>query len=129
MFLSIANEVPVGCVIVKDNAVIAKAFNETNMTRNATRHCEFVAIDRVMASTSYNGEMAVLDGCELFVTCEPCIMCASALSQVGIGKVFYGCANDRFGGNGSIYSLHNVEYEDWRAIWRLVKYGRLCLGS
>lgn len=46
--------------------------------------------------------------CELFVTCEPCIMCAALISKLGFCRVTFGCANDRFGGNGSILSLHNV---------------------
>ncbi|PKA65037.1 tRNA-specific adenosine deaminase 2 [Apostasia shenzhenica] len=44
--------------------------------------------------------------CDLYVTCEPCIMCASALSILGIREVYYGCANDKFGGCGSVLSLH-----------------------
>nr|ACR34180.1 unknown [Zea mays] len=46
-------------------------------------------------------------GCDLYVTCEPCIMCATALSIIGIREVYFGCANDKFGGCGSIMSLHN----------------------
>lgn len=46
------------------------------------------------------------DRCALYVTCEPCIMCASALSLLGFERVYYGCANDKFGGNGSILSIH-----------------------
>lgn len=45
--------------------------------------------------------------CDLYVTCEPCIMCAAALARVGIGRVFYGCKNSRFGGNGSLLNLHH----------------------
>ena len=45
--------------------------------------------------------------CDLYVTCEPCIMCAGALSLLGIHRVVFGCKNDRFGGNGSILSLHS----------------------
>jgi tRNA-specific adenosine deaminase 2 len=48
----------------------------------------------------------VLSECTLYVTCEPCIMCAYALNLSGIKKVVYGCKNDKFGGNGSILSLH-----------------------
>eukprot|EP00899_Mesostigma_viride_P014978 jgi/Mesvir1/23481/Mv22329-RA.1 len=48
----------------------------------------------------------ILRGCQLYVSCEPCIMCASALSLLGIESVVYGCANDRFGGCGSVLSLH-----------------------
>lgn len=51
--------------------------------------------------------MEVLRSCDLFVTCEPCLMCAYALRQVGIGRVYYGCINKRFGGCGSVYSLHD----------------------
>ncbi|KAK3430875.1 hypothetical protein EUGRSUZ_E02530 [Eucalyptus grandis] len=49
--------------------------------------------------------------CSLYVTCEPCIMCASALSIIGIKEVYYGCANDKFGGCGSILSLHSSSSE------------------
>ncbi len=52
-----------------------------------------------------NGEC--LAGADLFVTCEPCIMCAAALSTLRIGRVYFGCYNDKFGGCGSILELHN----------------------
>ncbi|KAL3780774.1 hypothetical protein HJC23_006712 [Cyclotella cryptica] len=51
----------------------------------------------------------ILLKCDLYVTCEPCIMCAAALSMIGIGRVFFGCRNDRFGGCGSILHLHNSD--------------------
>lgn len=47
-----------------------------------------------------------LSGSDLFVTCEPCIMCAEALRLVGVRRVFFGCRNERFGGNGSVLSVH-----------------------
>lgn len=50
--------------------------------------------------------LAGFDRCVLYVTCEPCIMCAGALSLLGFERVYYGCANDKFGGNGSILSIH-----------------------
>ena len=95
-------EVPVGCVYVRDGAVIARGSNRTNEEMNATRHAELVAADSILASDNPN----VFDDCELYVTCEPCIMCAAALSRLGVPRVYFGCANDRFGGCGSILSLH-----------------------
>jgi tRNA-specific adenosine deaminase 2 len=50
----------------------------------------------------------LLGGCTLYVTCEPCIMCASALSLLGLKRVVFGCPNDKFGGNGSVMCLHEA---------------------
>ncbi|MED6148655.1 tRNA(adenine34) deaminase [Stylosanthes scabra] len=106
-----ALEVPVGCVIVDDGKVISSGRNRTTDTRNATRHAEMEAIDVLVEQWHKNGvstsEVAEkFSNCTLYVTCEPCIMCASALSILGIKEVFYGCSNDKFGGCGSILSLH-----------------------
>ncbi|KAM4110531.1 hypothetical protein ACB094_03G202200 [Castanea mollissima] len=104
-------EVPVGCVIVEDGKVIASGRNRTTETRNATRHAEMEAIDILLEHWQKNGlsklEVAEkFSNCYLYVTCEPCIMCAASLSILGIKEVCYGCANDKFGGCGSILSLH-----------------------
>ncbi|CAJ1941763.1 unnamed protein product [Sphenostylis stenocarpa] len=104
-------EVPVGCVIVEDGKVIASGRNRTTETRNATRHAEMEAVDVLLVQWQKNGlsmsEVAEnFSNCSLYVTCEPCIMCASVLSILGIKEVFYGCSNDKFGGCGSILSLH-----------------------
>ncbi|XP_028794460.1 tRNA-specific adenosine deaminase TAD2-like isoform X2 [Neltuma alba] len=104
-------EVPVGCVIVEDGKVVASGRNRTTETRNANRHAEMEAIDDLLEQWQKNGlstsEVAgKFSSCSLYVTCEPCIMCASALSILGIKEVYYGCANDKFGGCGSILSLH-----------------------
>ncbi|KAL0033796.1 hypothetical protein WJX77_005392 [Trebouxia sp. C0004] len=96
-------EVPIGCVFVLDNTVIGVGSNMTNTTRNATRHAELEAIDQLLAAS---GNTVDWSRCTLYVTCEPCIMCAGALASLGIGHVYYGCQNDRFGGCGSILSLH-----------------------
>ncbi|ESQ39499.1 hypothetical protein EUTSA_v10001035mg [Eutrema salsugineum] len=106
-----ALEVPVGCVILEDGKVIASGRNRTNETRNATRHAEMEAVDQLVGEWRKNGlspsQIAEkFSKCVLYVTCEPCIMCASALSFLGIKEVYYGCANDKFGGCGSILSLH-----------------------
>ncbi|KAF8094447.1 hypothetical protein N665_0363s0013 [Sinapis alba] len=106
-----ALEVPVGCVITEDGKVIASGRNRTNETRNATRHAEMEAIDELVGQWQKDGfspsQVAErFSKCLLYVTCEPCIMCASALSFLGIKEVYYGCPNDKFGGCGSILSLH-----------------------
>ncbi|KAI8112018.1 hypothetical protein M9435_004513 [Picochlorum sp. BPE23] len=99
-------EVPVGCVICRDGKIIAHGHNETNMTRNGTRHAEMIAIDKIIESHRDSLEPADFSSCTLYVTCEPCIMCAGALSLLRFKSVIYGCANDKFGGNGSILSVH-----------------------
>ncbi|XP_030552945.2 tRNA-specific adenosine deaminase TAD2-like isoform X4 [Rhodamnia argentea] len=109
-------EVPVGCVIVEDENVIAAGRNRTNETRNATRHAEMEAIDVLLIQWQRTGFTAAevaekFSACSLYVTCEPCIMCAAALSIIGIKEVYYGCANDKFGGCGSILSLHSSSSE------------------
>ncbi|KAL2940992.1 tRNA-specific adenosine deaminase TAD2 [Bienertia sinuspersici] len=103
--------VPVGCVIVEKSKVIASGSNRTNETRNATRHAEMEAIDDLLQQWQTDGltqsEVALrISECILYVTCEPCIMCASALSFLGLKEFYYGCTNDKFGGCGSILSLH-----------------------
>jgi len=102
-------EVPVGCVIVRssDLRLISRGHNNTVATGNATRHAELEAIDAVLRQLSGDESAdTFFESCSLFVTCEPCVMCASALRQVGLRKVYYGCGNDKFGGCGSALSIH-----------------------
>ena len=68
-----------------------------------TRHAEFQAIDDIIKDYP----PSVLRDTDLYVTVEPCIMCASALRQYQIRAVFFGCANDRFGGTGGVLSIHS----------------------
>lgn len=103
-------EVPVGCVFVSldNNEIIVRGHNMTNLTKNATTHAEINCIN------SIKNDFIKFQNCVLFVSCEPCIMCAYALSLVSIiiyllleiKAVYYGCENDKFGGNGSVLSLH-----------------------
>ncbi|KAJ3159775.1 tRNA(adenine34) deaminase [Geranomyces michiganensis] len=96
-------EVPVGCVMVLDDKIIGRGRNRTNETLDGTRHAEFLAIDQILAA---GYPLSVFRSVDLYVTVEPCIMCASALRQMGIRKVYYGCGNDKFGGCGSVFSIH-----------------------
>jgi len=106
------SEVPVGCVFVRNGGIIAKARNRTNELRNATRHAELEAIDSILANTHLTPQITEypLSDTSLYVTVEPCIMCASALRQMGIREVIYGCANDRFGGCGSVLGVHHMSH-------------------
>lgn len=121
-----AGEVPVGCVFVAADGltVIAAGHNRTNDALDGTQHAEIVAINSAMypspslSHTSREGEregerttavggLAVFEGATLFVSCEPCIMCAAAIAKLKIKQVYFGCHNERFGGNGSILSVHS----------------------
>lgn len=101
-----------GCVVVYMNHVIGTGRNEVNETKNATRHAELVAIDQVKLWSENRGLCFedVVRNCHLYVTVEPCIMCASALRYLHVSKVVFGCANERFGGCGSILNVHTDDY-------------------
>jgi len=103
-----AKEVPVGCIYVRDGKIIARARNRTNELRNATRHAELEAIDEILADKTLTPSVIdhPLRETTLYVTVEPCIMCASALRQLGIKEVYFGCENDRFGGCGSVLGVN-----------------------
>lgn len=91
-------EVPVGCVLVQESngRVVGRGRNATHCTGDATTHAELVALRALNADHAARSLL-------LYVTCEPCIMCASALRQCGLFKrVVYGCSNARFGGCGSV---------------------------
>ncbi|XP_018494975.1 tRNA-specific adenosine deaminase 2 [Galendromus occidentalis] len=94
-------EVPVGCVFVLDGKVIATGRNRVNETKNACMHAEFVCLNQVVA----NQGREVLPRLEVYVTVEPCIMCAAMLGQIGVRKIVYGAPNDRFGGLGSVLDI------------------------
>jgi len=97
---------------VREGVVIAKARNRTNELRNATRHAELEAIDAIISNPNLTPPERrgsnLLSDTTLYVTVEPCIMCASALRQVGIKEVVYGCGNDRFGGCGSFLGVNQA---------------------
>lgn len=86
--------------------------NATNRTYNGTRHAEFIAINDILTAP-HSSEIGrkmygpeVLKECDLYVTVEPCIMCASLLRQFGIRRVFFGASNEKFGGTGGVLNVH-----------------------
>lgn len=94
------NEVPVGCVFVYHDQIIAYGANQVNKTKNATRHAEFICIDQVLEYCKQNQleHSDVFREISVIVTVEPCIMCAAALNQSNVKEIIFGCVNDRFGG-------------------------------
>jgi tRNA-specific adenosine deaminase 2 len=106
-----AGEVPIGCVFVFDSEIIGKGRNVVNVTKNATRHAELVAVDQVLKWCTTKGldSTEIFAKSQLYVTVEPCIMCASALEQLKVPLIIYGCDNDRFGGCGSVLDVFKLE--------------------
>lgn len=108
------DEVPIGCVIVSEGKIIGRGYNRRNTDRSTLAHAELTAIKR---AAKVLGDWR-LDGCEMYVTLEPCQMCAGAIVQARIKKVFIGCMNPKAGCAGSILNLleqpafnHQVEIE------------------
>lgn len=96
-----AGEMPVGCVIVRAGEIIARAHNACEALRDATAHAELLAIRRASAAS---GDWR-LNNCTLYVTLEPCPMCAGAIVQARVGRLVYGAADPDQGCAGSLYRL------------------------
>ena len=90
-------EIPIGCIIVKDGVVIGKGHNQIEMLKDATAHAEILSI----GTAASHLENWRLDGCTLYVTLEPCPMCAGAILNSRISRVVYGSPDTRFGGCGT----------------------------
>lgn len=86
-------DVPVGAIIVKDGKIIAKAHNQKENKGIATKHAEIIAIEKACKKL----KTWHLDNCELYVTLEPCLMCAGAIIQSRISKLIYATSNEKFG--------------------------------
>ena len=86
-------EIPVGAVIVKDNKIIARAHNKREKSQTATHHAEILAIEKACKKL----KSWRLDNCDIYITLEPCPMCASAILQARISKVYFGAYDSRFG--------------------------------
>lgn len=94
-------EVPVGAVVVCDNQVIAEAYNEREMRPSSLAHAELLALER---ATDKLGRWR-LTGCTLYVTLEPCVMCAGALVQARVDRVVFGATDPKAGAVGSLYNI------------------------
>ena len=98
---AVAGEMPVGCVIARDGEIVARAHNECEARRDATAHAELLAIRRASAAA---GDWR-LNRCTLYVTLEPCPMCAGAIVQGRVGRLVYGAADPGQGCAGSLYRI------------------------
>jgi tRNA(adenine34) deaminase len=96
-----ADEVPVGAVIVQDGTIVARAFNQVEMLRDATAHAEMLALSQAFAAV---GDWR-LTSCDLYVTKEPCPMCAGAIVHARIRRVVFGCRDPKAGGAGGLINL------------------------
>jgi tRNA(adenine34) deaminase len=96
-----AGEVPVGCVIVRDGAVIAEGWNQPISARDPTAHAEMVAL-RAAAAASHSYR---LTGTTLYVTLEPCAMCAGAMVHARVQRLVYAAADPRAGAAGSVFNI------------------------
>src|SRR5256885_8991149 len=94
-------EVPVGAVVVRGGKIIARAFNQVEMLKDATAHAEMLAITQAEAAV---GDWR-LNECDLYVTKEQCAMCAGALVHVRMRRVIFGCADPRSGAAGGTINL------------------------
>ena len=107
-------EVPVGAIIVKDGKIIARAHNLKETKKDTTKHAEILAIQKASRKLE---SWRLLD-CEMYVTLEPCSMCAGAIINARIKKIYIGALDEKTGAAGSVFNLfedykfsHNVEVE------------------
>ena len=96
-------EVPIGCVIVQNDTIIARGYNKRQTSKNAIMHAEVIAINKACKALN----RWILDDCTIYVTLEPCPMCAGAILQARMKRVVFGASEPKFGACGSIINLLN----------------------
>ena len=96
-----ADEVPVGAIVVRAGKIIGRAYNQVELLKDATAHAEMLALTQAEEAV---GDWRLID-CDLYVTKEPCAMCAGALVHTRIRRVIFGCADPSAGAAGSVINL------------------------
>ena len=96
-----ADEVPVGAIVAREGKIIARAHNQVELLKDATAHAEMLALTQAEAAV---GDWRLMD-CDLYVTKEPCAMCAGAIVHTRIRRVIFGCADPSAGAAGSMMNL------------------------
>lgn len=110
------NDVPVGCVIVKNDKIIAKSYNKREKTKKITKHAEINAIEKACKKL----KTWHLDECILYTTLEPCLMCFSVISQSRIKKIVYALENEK--NNVNIHNLQQIDNEYKKIMLEKGKY-------
>ena len=103
---SLEDDVPIGAVIVHKGNVIVRSHNRRNIENNAILHAEMIAIDKACSLLATR----VLSECDLYVTLEPCPMCAGAVIQSGIRRVYFGAYDPKAGCAGSVIDLFTLPF-------------------
>src|SRR5689334_9739010 len=97
----VSEEVPVGAIVVREGKIISRGFNQVELLKDATAHAEMLALTAAEAAV---GDWRLTD-CDLYVTKEPCPMCAGAIVHTRIRRVIFGCADIRAGAAGTVMNL------------------------
>src|SRR6267142_2877532 len=100
-----ADEVPVGAIVVRAGKIIGRAYNQVELLKDATAHAEMLALTQAEAAV---GDWRLTD-CDLYVTKEPCAMCAGAVVHTRIRRVIFGCADPSAGAAGSMMNLLQMQ--------------------
>ncbi|NJD22071.1 MAG: nucleoside deaminase [Melioribacter sp.] len=96
-----SNEVPIGAVVVHQNKIIGRGFNQVEMLKDSTAHAEMLAI----TAASNHLQSKFLEQCDLYVTLEPCVMCCGAILLSRINNIFFGIHEPKFGASGSLFNI------------------------
>ena len=110
-------EVPIGCVIVKDNQIIARGYNRRSIDHNTLAHAEMIAIKKACKKL---GDWR-LEDCTMYITLEPCPMCAGAIVQARIKNIVIGAMNAKAGCAGSILGTSSVSITKWTPFYSMEK--------
>lgn len=100
-----AGEVPVGALVVKDDEIVAKAYNQRESLASPSAHAEFLAINEAAKKL---GRWRLSD-CTVYVTLEPCVMCAGLMHQARVKRCVFGAFDEKAGALGTLYNVHSDE--------------------
>ena len=112
-------DVPIGAVIVRDGKIIARGENQVQLKKNPTLHAEIVAINRACKKLGTK----FLDGCDIYVSLEPCAMCATAISFARINNIYYAASDEKGGGITSNARIYDTDKHLWKpAVYQIPEY-------